>query len=177
MCGAVSGRRGSATTSPDVLGGPKLTWTATAARPRGTSPTMPKPPLPAELSEFLARPNPAVIGTVTASGDPRTVATWYLWEDGRVLMNLEDGRARLDDIRRDPRASLTVLGEDSWYRHVTLHGRIATLEDDSDFAGIDRLSRHYMGQPYSNRERGRVNAWLEVESWHAWDQGKPWTPS
>ena len=143
----------------------------------GYQPTMPKPPLPAELSEFLARPNPAVVGTVTASGDPRTVATWYVWEDGRVLMNLEDGRARLDDMRRDPRASLTVLGDDSWYRHVTLHGRIATLEDDSDFAGIDRLCRHYMGQAYSNREAGRVNAWLEVESWHAWDQGKPWKPS
>ena len=51
---------------------------------------MPKPPLPAELSEFLARPNPAVIGTVTASGDPRTVATWYVWDGGRVLMNLEE---------------------------------------------------------------------------------------
>ena len=71
----------------------------------GYQPTMPTLPLPAELSEFLARPNPAVIGTVTASGDPRTVATWYVWEDGRVLMNLEDGRARLDDMRRDPRAS------------------------------------------------------------------------
>lgn len=159
-----------------MLGGPKLTWTATAARPRGTSSTMPKPPLPEELSAFLARPNAAVIGTVTASGDPRTVATWYLWEDGRVLMNLDEGRARLDDLRRDPRASLTALGE-NWYRHVTLHGRIATLEDDSDFEGIDRISRHYMGQPYGHRERGRVNAWMDVESWHAWDGGKPWKPS
>jgi len=138
---------------------------------------MPKPPIPEKLQQVLAKPNPSVIGSVTPDGAANTVATWYVWEDGRVLMNLEDGRARLDDMRRDPRASLTVLGDDSWYRHVTLHGRIATLEDDSDFAGIDRLCRHYMGQAYSNREAGRVNAWLEVESWHAWDQGKPWKPS
>jgi len=138
---------------------------------------MPKPPLPDELSEFLARPNPAVMGTITPSGDPRTVATWYVWDDGRVLLNLDAGRARLEDLRRDPRVSLTAMGTESWYRHVTLHGRVTTLEDDTDFTGIDRLSRHYMGRPYGQRSRGRVNAWMGVESWHAWDGGKPWRPS
>jgi PPOX class probable F420-dependent enzyme len=138
---------------------------------------MPKPPLPAELSEFLSRPNPAVVGTITPSGDPRTVATWYLWDDGRVLMNLDAGRTRLEDLRRDPRVSLTVIGTENWYRHVTLHGRVTTLEDDTGFEGVDRLSRQYLGQPYGQRSRGRVNAWMDVESWHAWDGGKPWRPS
>jgi PPOX class probable F420-dependent enzyme len=138
---------------------------------------MPKPPLPAELSEFLARPNPAVMGTITASGDPRTVATWYVWDDGRVLLNLDAGRARLEDLRRDPRVSLTAMGTDSWYRHVTLYGRATTLEDDTDFSGIDRLSRHYMGQPYGNRRQERVNAWMDVSAWHAWNGGRPWRPS
>ena len=41
---------------------------------------------------MLAKPNPAVIGTVTPDGAPNTVATWYLWEDGRVLVNMDEGR-------------------------------------------------------------------------------------
>ena len=43
--------------------------------------------------------------------------------------------------------SLTVLGE-SWYRHVSLQGRIVEFKADTDFADIDRLSRHYGGNPY-----------------------------
>jgi PPOX class probable F420-dependent enzyme len=138
---------------------------------------MPKPPLPAELDELLRKPNPAVIGTLKPDGAPHTVATWYLWEDGRVLVNMDEGRARLEYVRRDPRVSLTVLEADDWYHHVSLRGRVTALEDDTDLSGIDRLARHYTGRPYAQRDRGRVNAWIEVETWHAWAVGEPWRPA
>jgi PPOX class probable F420-dependent enzyme len=137
---------------------------------------MPKAPVPAALEDFLRRPNPAVIATLRADGAPSTVATWYLWEDGRVLVNMDEGRARLDDIRRDPRVSLTVLDGEDWYVHVSLRGRVVELYDDRDLADIDRLSRHYTGQPYRNRERGRVSAWIAVDSWHGWQHGAPLQP-
>jgi PPOX class probable F420-dependent enzyme len=122
----------------------------------------------------LAKPNPAIIGTVTPDGGPNTVATWYLWEDGRVLVNMDEGRRRLEYLRANPRVSLTVLDGDEWYRHITLHGRV-TLVDDTDLVDIDRLSTHYMGNPYSQRDRGRVSGWIEIDSWHAWYGGRPWT--
>jgi hypothetical protein len=31
-----------------------------------------------------------------------------------------------------------------------------------------------MGNPYSQRDRGRVSAWIEVDAWHAWDGGHAW---
>jgi PPOX class probable F420-dependent enzyme len=135
---------------------------------------MPTPPLPPELQDVLAKPNPAVIGTVTPEGKPITVATWYLWEDGRALVNMDEERRRLEYVRANPQVSLTVLDADQWYRHITVHGQ-ATLQDDPDLADIDRLSTHYLGQPYGQRDRGRVSAWIEVESWHAWSGGRPWT--
>jgi PPOX class probable F420-dependent enzyme len=127
---------------------------------------MPKPPLPEELEEFLAQPNPSVIATVDPDGSPHTAATWYVWDDGRVLVNMDEGRKRLSHLRDDPRVSITVLGSDDWYHHVTLRGRVVEL---------DRISRHYTGQPYSQRGRRRVSAWIEVESWHAWAVSQPWT--
>ena len=138
---------------------------------------MPKPPVPREIDEFLARPNPAVIATLQPDESPNTVATWYLWENGRVLVNMDEGRKRLGYLRRDPRVSLTVLGKDDWYHHVSLRGRVVSIEDDADFSDIDRLARRYTGQPYSNRDRGRVSAWIEVERWHAWATAQPWEPS
>jgi PPOX class probable F420-dependent enzyme len=135
---------------------------------------MPKPPLPDALQDVLRKPNPAVIGTVAPDGSPNTVATWYVWDDGRVLVNMDEGRKRLEYLRREPRVSLTVLDGDQWYRHITLHGRIS-LEDDADLSDIDLIATHYTGKPYSQRGRGRVSGWIEVESWHAWNGGRPWT--
>lgn len=135
---------------------------------------MPKPPLPPELEEFLAKPNPAVIATVNHEGAPHTAATWYLWEDGQVLVNMDEGRKRLDYIRRDSRVSITVMDEDNWYYQVTLRGS-AELSDDADYSDIDRISRHYTDNPYPDHERGRVSARIKVESWYGWAASKPWT--
>jgi PPOX class probable F420-dependent enzyme len=132
---------------------------------------MPKPPLPPDLTELLARPNPSVMATLNANGAPVSVATWYLWEDGRVLVNLDGGRKRLAHLRSDPRVALTVLDAGDWYTHVSLRGLVASIEDDADLVDIDRISRHYRGRPYTNRERPRVSAWIDVEHWHAWNAG------
>ena len=135
---------------------------------------MPTPPLPAELDNFLKQPNPAVIASLRPDGSPHSAATWYIWENGRVLVNMDEGRKRLEHLRRDPRVSITVVGADDWYHHVTLRGRVATLEEDPAHDAIDRLARHYTGQPYSDHVRRRVSAWIEVEAWHAWAVGRPW---
>lgn len=133
---------------------------------------MPATPMPAEVLELLARPNPAVMATLAADGRPVTVATWYLLEpDGTILLGLDAGRARLAHIRRDPRISLTALAQDDWYTHVSVQGRAGEIVPDEGLRDIDRLSRHYTGQPYHNRERARVSLHLHVERWHGWHSG------
>jgi PPOX class probable F420-dependent enzyme len=121
-----------------------------------------------EIKTFLAAPNPAVIGTLHPDGHPVTVATWYLLDGERILVNMDARRKRLAWLRNDPRVSLTVLAQDSWYDHVSLQGRVVEWRDDEDLSDIDRLSGHYMGEPYSVRNRARVSAWVEVERWHGW---------
>ncbi len=130
---------------------------------------MPIPPLPAPVAELLRLPNPAVMATVAADGRPVSVATWYLLEDdGRVLLNLDATRARLKHLRADPRVSLTVLARDDWYTHVSVQGRVTSVADDADLRDIDRLSRHYTGDAYPNRQSPRVSAHLEIDRWHGW---------
>ena len=128
---------------------------------------MPKSPLPDELQALLKEPHPAVIATIQPDGAPLSVATWYLWEDGQLLVNMDDGRRRLAHIERDPRVSLTVL-DSNWYRHVSLQGRVTRLEPDVDLKDIDRISNHYRGEPYRTRDRPRTSAWIEIDRWHAW---------
>ncbi|MFJ8696141.1 PPOX class F420-dependent oxidoreductase [Streptomyces roseolilacinus] len=130
---------------------------------------MSRPPLPEEAVAMLRKPNPAVLATLRSDGQPVSTATWYLWEDdGRVLVNMDEGRKRLSHLRRDPRVTLTVLDEKSWYTHVSLIGRVVEMREDEGLADIDRLSRHYLGTGYRQRDRGRVSAWIDVERWHGW---------
>ena len=129
---------------------------------------MPQPPLPDAVLELLWQPNPAVVTTLRPDGQPVSVATWYLVEDGRVLVNMDEGRKRLDYLRNDPRVTLTALKEGDWYTHVSVQGRVVEMYDDEGLVDIDRLSRHYGGDSYPNRERGRVSAWIEIDRWHGW---------
>ena len=125
-------------------------------------------PLPQQTRELLAKPNPAVISSLRPDGQPVSVATWYLLDGDRILVNMDVGRKRLDYLRQDPRVSLTALDESSWYTHVSVQGRVVELLDDEGLTDIDRLSRHYTGEPYPTRDRARVSAWIEIETWHGW---------
>jgi PPOX class probable F420-dependent enzyme len=134
---------------------------------------MTAPPLPDDVRQLLAKPNPAVIASVRPDGQPVTVATWYLLEEDRsqgdrILVNMDEGRKRLKYLRQDPRVSLTALDEAGWGTHVSVQGRVVEWADDPDLTGIDRLSRHYTGKAYPTRDRRRISAWIQVESWHGW---------
>jgi PPOX class probable F420-dependent enzyme len=134
---------------------------------------MPELPFPDDVRALLTKPNPAVVTTLRSDGQPVSVATWYLLEDDdRVLLNMDDTRVRLQHLRRDPRVTLTVLDEDSWYTHVSLIGRVEGLTADEGLVDIDRLSTHYGGSPYPNRTSPRTSAWLAVEKWHGWGAAK-----
>lgn len=135
-----------------------------------SSPGSPTPSdrLPPAVAERLAQPNPAVIAHVRPDGQPVSVATWYLLEGERLLVNMDEGRRRLDYIRHDPRVTLTALDAEDWYTHISVQGRVAELVEDTGLADIDRLSTHYTGRAYPTRDRRRVSAWIVIESWHGW---------
>jgi PPOX class probable F420-dependent enzyme len=129
---------------------------------------VPKPPLPDDVAEFLSRPNYATISVVRPDGQPVSVPTWYLFEGGQVVVNMDAGRKRLDYLRADPRVSLSAMDPDNWITHVSVQGRVVEIVDDPDLVDIDRLARHYTGQPYSVRDRARITARIDVDRWHGW---------
>ena len=133
---------------------------------------MPKPPLPDEVAEFLRAPNYATISMLKADGSPVSVPTWYLFENGRVLVNMDGGRQRLEWLRRDPRVALSAMDPEDWITHVSLQGRVEEWAEDHDLVDIDRIATHYTSEPYAVRDRPRVSAWIEVDRWHAWGRLK-----
>ncbi len=132
---------------------------------------MPKPPLPDEVAAFLAQPNYATISSVKPDGQPVSVPTWYLYEDGQVVVNMDGGRKRIEWLRADPRVALSAMDPENWITHVSIQGHIVEWIEDA-LADIDRISQHYTGQPYPNRENPRVTARIEIDVWHGWGRLK-----
>jgi hypothetical protein len=99
---------------------------------------------------------------------PTTAATWYDWEGGRILLNMDESRARLRHMRENPRVSITILVDGDSVDQVTLFGRVESIEPDDDLRDIDRLALRYTGKPFGTRDRGRVSAWMRAERWSSW---------
>ena len=76
---------------------------------------MPAVSIPTAVRRFLAQPNIAVVASVMPSGMPHTAATWYDYEDGRILLNMDESRRRLEYMRLD------LI--DEW--HLGLHPYVA----------------------------------------------------
>ena len=89
-----------------------------------------------------------------------------------MLVGMDSSRRRVGYMRSDPRVSLSVLDALDWLRHVSLRGRVVSLESDDALRDIDRIARHYTGAPYPVRDRERVSAWIDVATWHAWEPGQ-----
>ena len=124
---------------------------------------MSKPPLPDAAVALLRKPNPAVITTLRPDGQPVATATWYLWDDGRTLVNMDEGRKRLEHLRHDPRVALDVLDESDWHTHLGITGHVDQVGEDTGLSDIDRLARHYAGTPFPRRDRRRISAWIAVD--------------
>ena len=128
---------------------------------------MTKAKIPPMVDAFLKQPNAAVIACVRPDGFPMTVATWYDWENGQVLVNMDAKRSRLDWMRRNAKVALTMFDRD-WYRHVSLYGEVVSIDEDPDLADIDRLALRYTGKRYGSRKAHRVSAWISPRGWHVW---------
>jgi PPOX class probable F420-dependent enzyme len=127
---------------------------------------VPAGPVPERLDAFLRGPQPAIIATLRADGAPVTVATWYLWQGDGFILSMDADGPRARNLARDPRISMTVLGDD-WYDHVSVRGRVAELRPDPNWADLDAISHHYRGVPYPREtEFGPVTALVAVDSWH-----------
>ena len=142
---------------------------------------MPRGPVPAEVSAFLAEPNLAIIATLRPDGAPHTATTWFAWDGERILLSMDESRLRLRFIRNDPRVSLTIPDSgftvpQAAHRMVSVNGRVVELRDDPELADFDVLALRYTGQPYPNREARRVTAIVEIDSWYGWEHASHWPP-
>ena len=100
-----------------------------------------------DLAALLAQPGNATLATVRRSGIPQLSVVSYAWypdEDGRAVVRISTsaGRAKVANLRRDPRASLLV--ERGW-AYATVEGAVelSTVSADRHDETVEELVRLY----------------------------------
>ncbi len=126
----------------------------------------------AEIEEFLQAPRFAVVGTNRVNGPPQLTPVWYLYENGKIYVSMFVESAKYKNLRRDPRVSICVAGENPDARAVIFSGTVelflkgnATWVDDI----VWRLVRRYYdndkdAQLYMDSEDSSAESALAVLS-------------
>ena len=110
--------------------------------------------LPERVKKFVSENHRAVLTTFRRNGAAQmSIVTTGAYSDGAAFTTTED-RAKLSNLKRDPRCSLLVSHE-SWWGYVVLEGRARVMSADNTDAEELRLAlrdvyRAASGEEHSN---------------------------
>jgi PPOX class probable F420-dependent enzyme len=95
--------------------------------------------------------NFATVATINADGSPQTSPVWITRDGDDLLFSTVVGRLKERNLRRDPRASVTILDHDNPYSYFEARGPV-TLTEEGGFKLINDLSHKYNGIDYTGDE-------------------------
>ncbi len=103
--------------------------------------------------ELLHGANYAQLVTLNADGSPQVTVLWIDADDDAVLVNTAEGRTKDRNLRRDPRAAVSVVKDGDWYRWISVTGTVVDrITGDRAERHIDALSRRYDGERWNGVE-------------------------
>ena len=122
----------------------------------------------AKLSEgqiqLLKGPNFAFLATLMPDGRPQVSPVWVEFDGKHVVINSEVKRAKVRNLKRDPRVSLAVANPSNPYEYVEIRGKVVDMTTEGAFEDIDNLAKKYLGQDkYPYNQEGDQRIILKVE--------------
>ncbi len=103
-----------------------------------------------KVEDFLKGVHFAMLATLNKSGSPQLTPLWYMYDDGKIIVNTAVGRVKHRNVLRDQRVALMVDGD---YKYVTISGRARVAKERDGHKDIETLAIRYTGE-----ERGRKSA-------------------
>lgn len=102
--------------------------------------------LDAHIRARLAAPVFWHLATINPDGSPQVSPMWVDVEGDHVVFNTAIGRVKEENLRRDPRLSLSSVDPADPYDRVEIRGRaVRFVEGEEAERGMDRLAGKYLG--------------------------------
>jgi PPOX class probable F420-dependent enzyme len=118
-----------------------------------------------EIRKRVAAPNFWHLATLNRDGSPHVTPMWVDLEGDYVMFNTALGRVKEENLRRDPRVSLSNIDTENPYDRVEIRGRVVRfVEGEEAENAMDRLARKYVGtERYEWRIPGERRIMMLVE--------------
>ncbi len=105
----------------------------------------------------------AHLASVLPDGAPHAVPVWIGTHGEQVVVFTGPDSRKARNLRRDPRAAISLTPPDNPFQPVVIRGRVVEwLDGEAGWEIVDRMSVKYTGQPYP-REEERIVAVIEPE--------------
>ena len=98
----------------------------------------------------MNKPVLAYLATLMKDGSPQLTPVWYMYDEGKIIVNTADSRTKYRNIRRDPRVALLI---DDEYSYLSIFGKARVASERDANKDIETLAIIYTGE-----ERGRKAA-------------------
>lgn len=103
-----------------------------------------------QARDFVARNHRGVLATIKRDGRPQLSNVSYaLDHDGRVKISTTRTRAKARNLGRDPRASLSVVGDD-WHNYLVVEATVEVQTGPNVAADLRRIYDMVRGGPHPN---------------------------
>ncbi|HJU37169.1 MAG TPA: PPOX class F420-dependent oxidoreductase [Gaiellaceae bacterium] len=103
--------------------------------------------------------NWGVIATIREDGSPQATPVWIDYDGEDVLVNSAQGRTKVKNIERDPRATVTVMPAENQQAGYVMVSGPAEITEDGALEHINMLAKKYLGEdkyPYLGPGERRV---------------------
>jgi PPOX class probable F420-dependent enzyme len=94
------------------------------------------------VRQIIDGANPGVLGTLNPDGSPQTSVVWVGRDGDDVLISTAAGRRKERNLRRDPRASLSVIDKTDPLRYVEIRGAATVTEDVGRRLAVELAERY-----------------------------------
>ena len=122
------------------------------------------PKLDKTQEEFLRNPYYAVLSTLRADGSPHQTVVWVDTDDGDVVFNTAEGRAKPRHMRSNPDVAITVVDPANGYHWLAVTGKAELSHEGAD-AHIDKLAKKYLdADTYPFRKEGEVRVIVRIRA-------------
>jgi PPOX class probable F420-dependent enzyme len=113
--------------------------------------------------ELLEARNFCHVATIATDGTPHVAVVWSHPEGDELWLNGSEGRTWVENLRRDPRVTLTVVNLEDPYEYLSIKGRVVEITPQGADDHIDKLAKKYLDEDsYPSRKEGEVRLIVKV---------------
>jgi PPOX class probable F420-dependent enzyme len=95
---------------------------------------------------FIQTNHRAVMATIRSDGMPQMSNVAQAYFDGVIEVSTRESSAKVKNLRRDPRVTMLILGDESWYQYVVVYGTVEIVDLPEAAPELRRIYKEIAGE-------------------------------